>query len=108
MNESKSHAGSVRIACGFSQATNSSRNSAIRTMEQMLINAAGTLAFGGGGIAIVAYFAHLQFKIQSENHQSALKRVCDSFDRALDRRDSDIEVLANEVRFMRSGMNNNG
>ena len=77
-------------------------------MEQMLVNAAGTLAFGGGGIAIVAYFAHLQFKIQSENYQIALKRVCDSFDRALDRRDSDIELLANEVRILRSGILKNG
>ena len=75
-------------------------------MEQMLINAAGTLAFGGGGIAIVAYFAHLQFKIQSENHHAALKRLCESFDRALDRRDSDIEVLTAEIRILRSGVNN--
>ena len=75
-------------------------------MEQMLINAAGTLAFGGGGIAIVSYFAHLQFKILCDKYETMIKRVCESFERALDRRDTDIEALTNEIRILRSGIHN--
>ena len=75
-------------------------------MEQMLINAAGTLAFGGGGIAIVSYFAFQQFKILCDKYEIMIKRVCESFERALARRDADIETLTTEIRILRSGIRN--
>ena len=67
-------------------------------MEHMIVNAVGTLAFGGGGIAIVSYFAHQQFKIQSEHHKAAIDRVCDSFDREMDRRDKNLERILTELQ----------
>ena len=73
-------------------------------MEASLINALGTLGFGGGGIVVVSYLAYLYGKAQLENHKEEFKRVCDSFDRALDRRDQDIALLVNEVRTFRSGV----
>ena len=73
-------------------------------MEQMIVNAVGTLAFGGGGIAIVSYFAHQQFKILSDYHKAAVERVCDSFDREMDRRDKNLERMLAEIQAHRSGI----
>jgi hypothetical protein len=72
-------------------------------MEEQIINALGTFAFGGGGIAIVSYFAHMQFKILNERHAETLKRVCDSFDLEMDRRDKCFERIVDEIRFLRTG-----
>ena len=87
-------------------------------MEATLINAAGTLAFGGGGIVIVSYLAYLYGKVQLENHTESIQRICvthetqvnrmcDSFEVALDRRDKDIHHLVSEIRFGKSGIINN-
>ena len=83
-------------------------------MEANLINALGTLGFGGGGIAIVAYLAYQYGKAQLENHRASIKmvcdsheantkRICDSFDRDLARRDIHMEHLVQEVRALRTG-----
>jgi hypothetical protein len=77
------------------------------------VNAAGTLAFGGGGIAIVVYFAYQYGKVVMENHKAELERVCESFDRALDRRDNDIAHIMsalhlNQQSGIKSGVFNNG
>jgi biopolymer transport protein ExbB/TolQ len=67
-------------------------------MEEAIINAAGTLAFGGGGIAIVSYFAYLQFKTQSEHHKASIERICDTFDREMERREKSLErILGSSV-----------
>ena len=78
-------------------------------MEATLVSAAGTLAFGGGGIAIVSYLAYQYGKAQLQVHQDGIRylceaqktqmeHVCTSFDNALLRRDKDIESLVNEIR----------
>jgi hypothetical protein len=67
-------------------------------MEQMIINAAGTLAFGGGGIAIVAYIYWKQSESLLLNHKEQIERIAVSFEKALDRRDKDFEMLAMEIR----------
>ena len=87
-------------------------------MEATLINAAGTLAFAGGGITIVAYLAYLYGKAQLVNHKEGIQnicdthekqvnRMCDSFEVALSRRDKDIHHLVSEIRFGKSGIVNN-
>lgn len=75
-------------------------------METQIFEVIGTLGFGGGGIVVVAYFAYHYGKAQLENHKAELTRMCESFDRALDRRDKDIEDLVDEVRSGRSGIIN--
>jgi len=73
-------------------------------MEPTLVNALGTFAFGGGGIAVVAWVAYLYGKELLKNHKETTERVCDSFDRALDRRDQDIQYLVSEIRNAKSGV----
>ena len=86
-------------------------------MDANLINALGTLGFGGGGIAIVAYLAFQYGKAQLENHKTSIetvcgsyeantKRICDSFDNDLARRDIHMEYLVQEVRSLRAGIIN--
>jgi len=75
-------------------------------METDLINALGTIGFGGGGIAIVSYFWYLHAVNQSKIFETSLQRICESFDRAVDQRDKTIELLSNEIRIMRSGVHN--
>ena len=67
----------------------------------MLINAAGTLAFGGGGIAIVAYIYWKQTESLLKNHKEQVERICFSFEKSLDRRDSDIKSIVEEIRNRR-------
>jgi hypothetical protein len=87
-------------------------------MEPTLINALGTIGFGGGVAVVIAYIAFRQFETQSKNHKETVEKICEShrvnfkrtcasFDRALDRRDKDIEILVSEVRTLRSGINPN-
>jgi len=86
-------------------------------MDATLINALGTIGFGGGVAIVIAYLAHRQFEAQSKNHKetivqlceshrAAFERTCESFDRALDRRDKDISSLVSEVRITKPGVNN--
>ena len=71
-------------------------------MEQILINAAGTLAFGGGGIAIVAYIYWKQSESLLLNQKEQIARIAESFEKALDRRDRDFAMLYETVRGERS------
>jgi len=78
-------------------------------METNVVDAIGTIGFGGVGIAVIAWIAYLYGKELLKNHKETTERVCDSFDRALDRRDKDIQYLVNEIRNGKSGgSNNNG
>jgi len=86
-------------------------------MEANLINLVGTIGFGGGGIVIVAYIYWKQLESVLRNHkeqidrlcethQAELNRVCDSFDRSIDHRDKDINLLVSEIRTIKSGIIN--
>ena len=63
-----------------------------------------------GGIVIIAALCYLFGREQLNKHKESLDRVCDSykethertclsFERALDRRDKDIELLTTEIRL---------
>ncbi|GHT10181.1 hypothetical protein FACS1894170_01870 [Planctomycetales bacterium] len=62
-------------------------------IEEILVNAAGTLAFGGGGIAIVAYIYWKQAESLLQNQKEQIERIATSFEKALDRRDKDFEMM---------------
>ena len=67
-------------------------------MEQILINAAGTLAFGGGGITIVAYIYWKQSESLLQHHKEQIARIAESFEKALDRRDKDFAMLYEAIK----------
>jgi hypothetical protein len=86
-------------------------------MDASLVNALGTLGFGGGVAVAITYFYFQQFKIITDRHkemidrlcesqEAELKRVCESFDSALAWRDRDIVSLVNEIRTIKSGTTN--
>jgi len=69
------------------------------------------IALGVGGVVavVVIVYAYGYGKAQMQNHKEIMERICadhkctierisDSFDRALDRRDKDIQYLINEIR----------
>ena len=61
-------------------------------MEQMLINMAGTLAFGGGGIVAVAYIYHRQFNKIVETNNETVQRICESHEKTVERNASAFEA----------------
>ena len=78
-------------------------------MEFNLIEILGNLGATVAGIAIALYFAYQHGKRLLDTHKEAIERVCDThkeiherscemFERALDRRDKDIQYLVNEIR----------
>ena len=69
------------------------------------------IALGVGGVVavVVIFYAYCYGKEQLKNHKETMERVCDThrdvhersyemFERALDRRDKDIQYLVSEIR----------
>jgi hypothetical protein len=61
-------------------------------IEQLIINAIGTLAFGGGGIAVVAYIYNQQFTKLITTHKEEIDRICTSHEKTNERNATAFEL----------------
>jgi hypothetical protein len=55
------------------------------TIEQMIVNVVGTLAFGGGGIVTIALIYRYQFNKLLDSHCVQIDRICNSHEETVNR-----------------------
>ncbi|MDR1291746.1 MAG: hypothetical protein LBK06_11155 [Planctomycetaceae bacterium] len=58
----------------------------------MIINAIGTLAFGGGGIGVVAYIYNSQFTKLVTTHKEEIDRICTNHEKTVERNAKAFEI----------------
>jgi hypothetical protein len=73
-------------------------------MDASLVNALGTIGFGGGVAVVISFFHNQQLIRLHDTFERSLKQVCASFEHALERRDKDMDSLSAEIRLLRSEM----